>query len=154
MMTVKIEYIPVGKYRYPMVLSMYTIQRLEQRFGGLANVETQMQAQTDDQIGLVVDLIHMLVESGTEYVNQIGLHPEGCDIDEFGNLKCISKKGISAGLVGMDGIEAAIQVLKKVFANANAKQIRAVPRKSDGASKKKKKRSTPGTDGSTYRPGQ
>ncbi|WP_305138437.1 hypothetical protein [Dubosiella newyorkensis] len=138
MMTAKLEYVTIGKYKYPMVLSLYTIQRLEQRFGGLENVENQMQEQTADQIGLVVDLIHMLVESGTEYVNQIGLHPEGCEFDEFGNLKCLSKKNISAGLVGMDGIEMAIQALKKVLVNANAKQIKAIPKKHDGRSKKKR----------------
>lgn len=137
MMTAKLEYVTIGKYKYPMVLSLYTIQRLEQRFGGLENVENQMQEQTADQIGLVVDLIHMLVESGTEYVNQIGLHPEGCEFDEFGNLKCLSKKNISAGLVGMDGIEMAIQALKKVLVNANAKQIKAIPKKHDGRSKKR-----------------
>lgn len=150
MLTAKIEYIKLGNYRYPMVMSLYTIQQLEKRFGGLENTEKAMSEQKDGQIELVVDLIHMLIESGTEYLNQVGIHPDGCDYSESGNLMMISKKGIGACLIGMDDIESAIRIVKRVFENANAKQIRTTTRTTE--SKKKKNRSTRRTAGSTYRP--
>ncbi len=151
MITVKIEYIRLGNFRYPMVMSLYTIQQLEKRFGGLENTEKAMNEQKDGQIELVVDLIHMLIESGTEYLNQVGIHPDGCDYNENGDLRMISKKGIGACLIGMTEIENAIGNVKRVFENANAKQIRTTPRNTE--SKKKKNRSTRRTGGSMYRQG-
>lgn len=154
MMTAKITYITLGSYRYPMVMSLYTIQKLEERFGGLENAEKAMDESNSEQIGLVIDLLHMLIESGTEYLNQVGKHPDGCDLDELGNIRLISKKGVSACLIGMSGIENATKMIRTVFENANVKQIKAVTKQTDGKAKKKKKRSIRKIDGSMCPQGQ
>lgn len=128
-MAKKLYQIEVLGQSYPALFSVYSLQLLEDEYGGLKGFE---QAAKAGNLSVISQLVHSCIVSGCEYSNLLS----GTD------YKAPSTKMIAMELSDMEDIQRMMDVLSEMLKGMKDRDIHAVPRQSKKKGQRSPRRST------------